>query len=112
MKTSNFELPESADGPDIAVIGMAGRFPGARNVNEFWQNLISGREALTIFSDEDIRNSGVKLDTRDKSRHVRAGFILENIEEFDAAFFNVAPREAELIDPQFRVFLECTAEAL
>ncbi|MBU7586542.1 MAG: acyltransferase domain-containing protein [Nostoc sp. TH1S01] len=96
----------------IAIIGMAGRFPGAKNVAQFWQNLCNGVESISFFSDAELLASGVDpVDLRDPS-YVKAGFILDDIEMFDAAFFGYSPREAEVIDPQQRIFLECAWEAL
>lgn len=96
----------------IAIIGMAGRFPGAKSVTEFWQNLSNAVESISYFSDEELLAAGVDpADVRDRN-YVKAGFVLEDIEMFDAAFFGFSPREAELLDPQQRVFLECAWEAL
>ncbi len=96
----------------IAIIGMAGRFPGAKNVAQFWQNLCDGVESISYFSDEELLASGVDPAFLRDRNYVKAGFVLEDIEMFDAAFFGFSPREAELLDPQQRVFLECAWEAL
>ncbi|MBW4556587.1 MAG: acyltransferase domain-containing protein [Trichormus sp. ATA11-4-KO1] len=96
----------------IAIIGMAGRFPGAKSVNEFWQNLCNGVESISYFSDEELLAAGVDSADLSDRNYVKAGFVLEDIEMFDAAFFGFSPREAELLDPQQRVFLECAWEAL
>ena len=95
--------PES--GCEIAIVGMAGRFPGARNLREFWSNLINGRESITYFEPEE-------LDVPAQPGEVAAKPILEDAEMFDAAYFGILPKEAEVIDPQQRVFLECSVEAL
>jgi amino acid adenylation domain-containing protein len=90
----------------IAIIGMAGRFPGARDVREFWENLKASRESITRFT-------AGELEVRDRERlaaldnDVAARAIAGDVDKFDAAFFNIMPREAELIDPQHRLFLEC-----
>src|SRR6266542_1610318 len=98
-------------GPEgIAIIGMAGRFPKARNLNEFWQNLCGGREAISFFTDEELAAAGV-TQTGD-SRYVKARGVLEDADLFDAAFFGLNPKEAEVLDPQHRLFLECACEAL
>jgi acyl transferase domain-containing protein len=98
---------------DIAIIGMAARFPGANNVNEFWKNLTSGIESISTFSDEDLIRAGVDIASiSNDPNFVRAGGVLEDAELFDATFFGVNPREAELMDPQGRVILECSWEAL
>ena len=96
----------------IAVIGMAGRFPGAANVNEFWGNLKDGVESITFFSDEELSAAGVSSTLLDNPDYVKAGAILQDIELFDASFFGFTPREAEITDPQHRLFLECSWEAL
>jgi len=97
---------------EIAVIGMAGRFPGARNVDEFWRNLKEGRESISHFSDEELLAAGVSRQLLDDPHYVKAGGVLEGIDLFDASFFGYSPREAELMDPQQRLFLECAWEAL
>lgn len=92
---------------EIAIIGLAGRFPGASTVDEFWQRLRNGEELITFFSDEEIERSDA-----DNPQLVKAGGVLADIELFDADFFNISPREAQLMDPQQRVFLECCWTAL
>lgn len=97
---------------DVAIIGMSGRFPGAANVEEYWQKLRHGSESISIFSDEELRAAGVAPDLINNPTYVRARGVLKNIESFDAAFFGLTPREAELTDPQHRLLLECSWEAL
>lgn len=96
----------------IAVIGMAGRFPGARNVAEFWRNLCGGVESVRDFSDEELLASGVDPALLRNPAYVKRGGYLDGAEEFDAEFFGYSPREAEYMDPQHRLFLECSWEAL
>lgn len=96
----------------IAVIGLACHFPGAGNAEEFWQNLQAGKESVTFFTEEELRAAGVDPALLRDPHYVRASAILENIELFDAEFFGYTPREAEIIDPQQRLFLECAWEAL
>ncbi|MEH2178708.1 beta-ketoacyl synthase N-terminal-like domain-containing protein [Nostoc sp.] len=96
----------------IAIIGMAGRFPGAKSVTQFWQNLCSGVESISLFSDEELMAQGIDRTSLQDPNYVKAGFVLEDIEMFDASFFGYSPREAEILDPQQRVFLECAWEAL
>src|SRR6266700_726025 len=93
----------------IAIIGMAGRFPKARDVEEYWKNLCEGVEGISFFSDEDLEEDRASGDT---SRYVKARGMLEGADGFDAAFFGINPREAEIMDPQHRLFLECAWEAL
>jgi acyl transferase domain-containing protein len=96
----------------IAVIGMAGRFPGAKSINDFWRNLKDGVESISVLTDEDILNSAIDPTILNNPRHVKAGAVLEDIELFDAAFFGFNPREAAIMDPQHRFFLECSWQAL
>ncbi len=99
-------------GLDIAVIGMAGRFPGAGNIDEFWNNLKNGVESIAFFSDEELRQAGISQQVLEHPGYVRANSVLEDIEYFDASFFGYSPREAEKMDPQIRIMHECTWEAL
>ncbi len=99
-------------GPAIAVIGMAGRFPGARDVEEFWSNLRDGVHSISFFSDEELAAAGVDPALARHPDFVRAGGVLEGIDLFDAGFFGFNPREAEVLDPQHRIFLETAWEAL
>ena len=96
----------------IAIIGMSGRFPGAKDLNTFWQNLCSGVESISFFDDQELESSGVDPAMFNNPNYVKAGAILEGVELFDAAFFGFNAREAEIIDPQQRLFLECAWEAL
>jgi amino acid adenylation domain-containing protein len=96
----------------IAIVGMAGRFPGARDVEELWQNLRDGVDCIYRFGDEELLAAGVEPALLRHPRYVKAGGVIDGEELFDADFFDYAPREAELIDPQHRVFLECAYEAL
>ncbi|PEL52430.1 type I polyketide synthase [Bacillus wiedmannii] len=105
---SNFE--QALEG--IAIVGMSGRFPGADNIQDFWNNLIDGKESLTHFSDDELRESGIKQELIDDPNYVKTKGILGNTEFFDAAFFGYTPRVAELMDPQHRIFMECAWEAM
>ena len=95
----------------IAIIGMAGRFPGARNVDEFWRNLRDGVESVTFFTDEELADT-VPPELLSNPNYIKANAVLEDGDMFDAAFFGFNPREAEILDPQQRVFLECACEAI
>ena len=103
-------MDEPLDG--IAIIGLAGRFPGAANVEEFWQNLVAGRESIARLGREELRAAGVPDADLDDPNYVRAAPLLSDIELFDANFFGFTPNEAEITDPQHRLFLECAWEAL
>jgi myxalamid-type polyketide synthase MxaB len=96
----------------IAVIGMAGRFPGARNLDEFRRNLEAGVESITVLSDRELLEAGVDPKLLANPNFVKAVPLLEDADLFDAAFFGYSPREAAIMDPQQRLFLECAWEAL
>src|SRR5918912_3426546 len=96
----------------IAVIGMSARFPGANDLTSFWRNLRDGRESIARFSDEEAQSAGAEAEELKSPNYVKAGAILDDVSLFDAAFFDYYPREAELMDPQQRLFLECSWEAL
>ncbi len=96
----------------IAVIGMAGKFPGANDVREFWSNLQGGVESIRSFTEDELKNSGVSEDVLRDPNFVNAGAPMPGADCFDAAFFGYNPREAELMDPQQRVFLECAWAAM
>ncbi|RFA28407.1 hypothetical protein CAI21_12620 [Alkalilimnicola ehrlichii] len=96
----------------IAIIGMAGRFPGARGIAQFWENLTQGVESVTELSEEALQQAGVGQSLYGEDNYVRAATLLDDIDLFDAAFFNIPAREALVVDPQHRVFLECCWEAL
>ncbi len=106
--TANFRT--QAEDTSIAVIGMAGRFPGARNIEEFWENIKNGVESVSFFSDEEL--SDVPDAVRGDPNFVKAAAVLEDADFFDADFFGFRRREAETTDPQQRVFLECAWEVL
>ena len=99
-------------GLEIAIIGMAGIFPDAQNIEEFWQNLQDGKESIRFFTDEELKSSGVDLSILNNPNYVRAGSVLKDVESFDASFFGFNPRDAEIIDPQQRIFLESAWQAL
>ena len=96
----------------IAIVGMAGRFPGASSVDALWQNLRGGVESISFLSDAELRAAGVDPSVLAHPQYVRAGGVLPDADRFDARFFGFTPREAELMDPQHRLFLECAVEAL
>ena len=89
----------------IAITGMSCRFPGARNVDEFWHNLRNGVESISYFTDQELSASGIDTRLVDQPNYVRAGAVLEGADLFDAGFFGYSPREAEMLDPQQRIFL-------
>ena len=89
-----------------------GRFPGRGDVGELWSNLRAGVETITFFTDDELRAAGVPEAQFADPSYVRARGVLDDADRFDAGFFGYSPREAELIDPQQRLFLECAWEAL
>nr|MDZ8289084.1 amino acid adenylation domain-containing protein [Nostoc sp. ChiSLP01] len=97
---------------EIAIIAVAGRFPGAKDIESFWQNIHDGVESISSFTDEELLESGVSLNLLSNSNYVKASGVLEDIELFDANFFGYSAKEAELIDPQQRLFLELAWEAI
>ena len=102
----------ASEQPAIAVIGMAGRFPDAPDLHAFWRNLEQGRESLVSYTDEELLQSGLPPELLHDPNFVKKGTSLENAGMFDAGFFGFSPREAEILDPQQRIFLECAWEAL
>ncbi|HJX29771.1 MAG TPA: type I polyketide synthase, partial [Thermoanaerobaculia bacterium] len=104
--------PESSPLEGIAIVGMAGRFPGADDLGELWRNLCGGVESVRFYSREELAAAGVPPALLDDPRYVRASAPLRDVQHFDADFFDLSAREAELMDPQHRIFLECCWEAL
>jgi amino acid adenylation domain-containing protein len=96
----------------VAILAMAGRFPGAPTLDRFWENLRNGVESIRVLSEEELLASGVAAATLRDPAYVRASGILDGIDLFDAPFFGFSAREAALLDPQQRLFLECAWEAL
>ncbi|MGV0625813.1 type I polyketide synthase [Mycolicibacter minnesotensis] len=107
MSTNN-EVPPNA----IAVVGMAGRFPGARNLTEFWDNLRGGVESIVSLGEDELRAAGVSDAALANHNYVRRAALLEGIEEFDAGFFGFTPLAARTMDPQHRLFLQTAWHAL
>ena len=107
---SDSKLADHSD--QIAIVGMAGRFPGARDLNQYWENLRAGVESISFFTDEELLAAGVDPRFLNDPAYVKAAGVLDEIDQFDATFFGFNPREAEITDPQQRVFLECAWEAM
>ncbi|MGQ0752219.1 MAG: type I polyketide synthase, partial [Betaproteobacteria bacterium] len=100
-------------GEGVAIVGMAGRFPGARTIAQLWENLLAGRETISHFAAHELEpGTEDEMAARREPAYVRVRGILEDADRFDAGFFGIPPREAEVIDPQHRVFLETAWEAL
>ncbi|MEM9491705.1 MAG: polyketide synthase, partial [Myxococcota bacterium] len=96
----------------VAIVGMACRFPDAPDTAQYWANLRAGREAVQFFTDDELVAAGVARDQLDQPGFVRAGVMLDDIDRFDAAFFGISPRQAQILDPQHRLFLETAWTAL
>ncbi len=96
----------------VAIIGAAGRFPGAPGLREFWNNLSNGRESVRTFTDEELAAAGETPEMLGDPSYVRACPVLDDIELFDAGFFGMSPRDAAMMDPQHRLFLETAWEAM
>ena len=112
MKSTDDPAPPAAPAGDaIAIVGVAGRFPGARTIEAFWRNLEAGVESVSRFSEAELEDA-FSDEVRRAPNFVRARPVLEDVDRFDADFFGMYAREAELTDPQQRLFLECAWEAL
>ncbi|HEY0096808.1 MAG TPA: polyketide synthase, partial [Archangium sp.] len=109
---SNDDMLSGEQGLAVAIIGMAARFPGAPDVDTFWRNLRGGVESIRFFSDEELKAMGVEPAALASPHFVKAAPVLERVGRFDAPFFGYSPREAEMMDPQHRLFLECAWKAL
>jgi len=97
---------------EIAVIGMAAKFPGANNIDEFWQNLVHGVESISFFSDEELLENGISAGILNNKNYIKARGILKNPEFFDYPFFGYSRRMAEIMDTQSRLMHECCYSAL
>jgi acyl transferase domain-containing protein/surfactin synthase thioesterase subunit/acyl carrier protein len=96
---------------DIAIIGLSCRFPGAATAEEYWKNLCDGVESVTFFSDQELVAAGVDPSLVANPGYVKASPMLQDVEMFDASFFGYSPKDAALMDPQQRLFLEVSWEA-
>ncbi len=104
--------PLEEESSDVAIIGMSGRFPGAGSIEEFWRNLRDGVESIRFFSRQELLQAGLDPSLVGHPQFVKAQPVLDQIDMFDAAFFGLSPREAEIMAPQHRLFMECAWEAL
>ncbi len=99
-------------GLEIAVIGMAARYPGAEDIHQYWKKLKEGTECISFFSRDELLEAGVPAAQLDNPNYINACGFLENTDSFDASFFGYTPKEAEIMDPQIRLFHECVWTAL
>ncbi|RDZ28526.1 SDR family NAD(P)-dependent oxidoreductase [Lysobacter silvisoli] len=97
---------------DIAIIGMAGRFPGSASTHEFWADLCAGRSGITALSAEELLANGVSAKALADKNYVKFAPLLADHDCFDAEFFWIPPRDAEVMDPQHRLLLECAWSAM
>jgi acyl transferase domain-containing protein/acyl carrier protein len=102
------ELPDFS----LAVVGWAGQFPDAGSVTQFWENIANGRKSIRFFSDQELAEAGIEPELLERPNYVKAGGVLEDVDLFDAPFFGFTPREAETMDPQSRLFIQCAWQAL
>lgn len=110
-RTSDSKSAAQGSG-DIAVVGMACRFPGANDPDTFWQNLRNGIESISFFTDADVAAAGIDPRSAEHPDYVKASPLIDGVQMFDAELFGISPREAELMDPQQRLFLEVCWEAM
>ncbi|HET6735912.1 type I polyketide synthase [Mycobacterium sp.] len=113
--TGNYEIPLASNSLPlnaIAVVGMAGRFPGANSVSAFWRNLRRAEESIVTLSEEELVAAGVGEKALANHSYVRRAALLDGIDEFDAEFFGFTPQAARMMDPQHRLFLQCAWHAL
>ncbi len=108
----NKESVEDISDDDIAIISMSGRFPGADTIQQFWDNLIAGKESLTHFTDDELREAGIRENLIQNPNYVKVKPTIETIDLFDAEYFEFTPREAEIMGPNHRLLLEIAWEAL
>lgn len=97
---------------DIAIIGMSGKFPGANSVSELWENICAKKESIRSLSDDELRKAGVSEQDINDSTYVKVAALLDDYDLFDPSFFKISPLEAELMDPQIRLLLQCAWETL
>ncbi|MEQ9672603.1 SDR family NAD(P)-dependent oxidoreductase [Coleofasciculus sp. G2-EDA-02] len=105
-------MTSEPNGLEIAIIGISGRFPKSHTIDEFWENLKNGVELISEFPKSQQNSQVTSTGHQQAPQTIKAGSVLDNVEQFDASFFGFNPREAEAMDPQHRLFLECAWEAL
>lgn len=105
------QTPETPRAVDVAIIGMAARFPGAASVDQFWANVRDGVESIRRLNDEELAAAGVPASTLADPDYVKASPVLDDVDKFDAAFFGLSARDASVMDPAHRIFLEISWKA-
>lgn len=99
-------------GLEVAVIGIAGKFPGSKDIKSLWSNLINGKELITFFSKEELLNAGIEYDELNNNSYVMAKGIIDDAEKFDNKYFGYTPKEAQMMDPQIRMMHMCVNDSL
>ena len=112
MKDEHEDPTSGEHANDIAIVAVSLRVPGASTPEQFWQNVRDGVESVRQYSEEELTAAGVSSAELSNPNYVRAGAPLEGMEMFDAEFFGFGPKDAAIMDPQHRQFLECAWEAL
>lgn len=100
------------NGAEIAIIGMACRFPGARDLNQYWENLLAANNTIMHFTPQELRDAGISDSILDNPHYIRAKGVIDDAMSFDNAFFGYSEREAIIMDPQLRVYHECAWHAV
>jgi phthiocerol/phenolphthiocerol synthesis type-I polyketide synthase E len=111
MSTNPDSPPKGLPPNAIAVVGMAGRFPGANSVPAFWDNLRQGKESIATLSEDELKVAGITDEVLANPAYVRRAPIVDGVDEFDAEFFGFPPQSARMLDPQHRLFLQCAWHA-
>ena len=106
-----FRSPSQYSGK-MAIVGMSGKFPGADTISKFWENICSGKDSIRRFSDSELATHGIAPEVYKHPNWVAAGQVLDDPDKFDSSFWNISPREAELMDPQHRIFMEVAWSAM
>ncbi len=112
ISSPTLKNPAEGSQNDIAVIGMACRFPEADNLDDFWRNLMEGKESIRFFDSDELRESGIPEEMLSKENYVKAKGYLDGVEYFDADLFGYSEKEAKIMDPQIRMLHQCTYELL
>lgn len=99
-------------GLEVAVIGIAGKFPGAKDIDSLWKNLVNGKELITFFSNNELENAGIEHDLLIKDNYVKAKGVIDDAEKFDNKYFGYKPKEAQMMDPQIRIMHLCVNDSL